>query len=74
MATNHQNIVSEKDKLLVEYQKQIDALQRAEQELSKQIEEQKVKNNVSTHTNRSLKFPLSPISTQTRFLNLISLN
>lgn len=46
MVANHQNIISEKDKQLVEYQKQIDVLQKAERELSKQIEEQKVKNNV----------------------------
>lgn len=47
MVANHQNIISEKDRQLAEYQKQIESLQRAEGELSKQIDEQKAKNNVS---------------------------
>lgn len=47
MAVNHQNIISEKDKQLAEYLKQIESLQKSENELSKQIEEQKSKNNVS---------------------------
>jgi hypothetical protein len=47
MTMNHQNIISEKDKQLAEYQKQIENLQKSESELFKQIEEQKVKNNVS---------------------------
>lgn len=46
---NHQNVLSEKDKQLLEYRKQIEALQKTEADLSKQIEEQKVKNNVSWH-------------------------
>ncbi|KAG5681901.1 hypothetical protein PVAND_011306 [Polypedilum vanderplanki] len=57
MIANHQNIVSEKDKQLSEYQKQIEALQKIEHELSRQIEEQKVKNNTST---------ASPISTEVK--------
>lgn len=47
MVVNHQNIISEKDKQLSEYKKQIESLQSTESELSKQIEEQKAKNNVS---------------------------
>lgn len=50
MIANHQNVISEKDKQLLEYQKQIEALQKTESELSKQIEEQKVKNNVSENS------------------------
>lgn len=41
------NVVSQKDKLLADYQKQVELLQKAEGELTKQIEEQKGKNNVS---------------------------
>lgn len=48
MVANHQNIISEKDKQLVEFQRQVEALQKVESELSQQIEEQKVKNNVSS--------------------------
>lgn len=48
MAMNHQNIISEKDKQLVEFKKQIESLQKTESELSKLIEEQKAKNNVSS--------------------------
>lgn len=47
MTVNHQNIIGEKDKQLAEYKKQIENLQKTESELSKQIEEQKAKNNVS---------------------------
>lgn len=47
MAMNHQNIISEKDKQLAEFKKQIESLQKTENELSKLIEEQKAKNNVS---------------------------
>lgn len=47
MAINHQNIIGEKDKQLADYQKQIEGLQKAQSDLSKQIEEQKAKNNVS---------------------------
>ena len=47
MIVNHQNVISQKDKQLAEYQKQVDNLQKAENELTKQIEEQKAKNNVS---------------------------
>lgn len=47
MAASHQNIISQKDKQLAEFQKQVDALQKAESDLNKQIEEQKAKNNVS---------------------------
>jgi hypothetical protein len=51
MTMNHQNVISEKDKQLAEYQKQIEGLQKSESELFKQIEEQKVKNNVSEKIN-----------------------
>lgn len=44
---NHQSVMSEKDRQIVEYQKQIEKLQKIESDLSVQIEEQKVKNNVS---------------------------
>lgn len=47
MTASHQNIISQKDKQLAEFQKQVDALQKAESDLNKQIEEQKAKNNVS---------------------------
>jgi peptidoglycan hydrolase CwlO-like protein len=57
MAANHQNIISEKDKQLAEFQKQIENLQRAESELSKQIDEQKAKNNVSKNF---VNFPKNP--------------
>ena len=56
MAMNHQNIISEKDKQLAEFKKQIDSLQKTESELSKLIEEQKAKNNVS-FASFSLNFP-----------------
>ena len=54
MIVNHQNVISQKDKQLAEYQKQVDNLQKAENELTKQIEEQKAKNNVSWLT-RAIK-------------------
>jgi seryl-tRNA synthetase len=47
MIANHQHVVIQKDKQLADYQKQVDNLQKAENELTKQIEEQKAKNNVS---------------------------
>jgi phage shock protein A len=47
LIANHQNVISQKDKQLAEYQKQVENLQKAENELTKQIEEQKAKNNVS---------------------------
>lgn len=47
LMANHQNVISQKDKQLADYQKQVDTLQKAENELTKQIEEQKAKNNVS---------------------------
>lgn len=58
---NHQNIISEKDKQLVEFKKQIESLQKTESELSKLIEEQKAKNNVSSF---STYFPNLPASSQ----------
>lgn len=42
---NHQSVMSEKDRQIIEYQKQIEKLQKIESDLSVQIEEQKVKNN-----------------------------
>lgn len=47
LVANHQNIISQKDKQLAEFQKQVDSLHKAESDLTKQIEEQKIKNNVS---------------------------
>lgn len=47
MTQSHQNIISQKDKQLADFKKQVDTLQKAESELTKQIEEQKGKNNVS---------------------------
>jgi len=44
---NHQSVMSEKDRQIVEYQKQIEKLQKIESDLAVQIEEQKLKNNVS---------------------------
>ena len=44
---NHQSVLSEKDRQITEHQKQIEKLQKIETDLSVQIEEQKVKNNVS---------------------------
>lgn len=44
---SHQNIIGQKDKQLADFKKQVDTLQKAESELTKQIEEQKGKNNVS---------------------------
>lgn len=46
LVANHQNIIGQKDKLLADYQKQVETLQKAETELTKQIDEQKAKNNV----------------------------
>ncbi|CAH1719578.1 unnamed protein product [Chironomus riparius] len=42
---NHQSIMSEKDRQIIDYQKQIEELKQTESDLSVQIEEQKVKNN-----------------------------
>ncbi|XP_070509386.1 putative leucine-rich repeat-containing protein DDB_G0290503 isoform X2 [Chironomus tepperi] len=42
---NHQSVMCEKDRQIIEYQKQIEKLQKIESDLSMQIEEQKVKNN-----------------------------
>lgn len=50
---NHQSVLGEKDRQIIEYQKQIEKLQKIESDLSTQIEEQKVKNNVS---NKSLNY------------------
>ena len=47
LVANHQSVISLKDKLLVDLQKQVDTLLKAEPELTKQIDEQKAKNNVS---------------------------
>lgn len=47
LIANHQMSLGEKDKKLVDYQKQVDVLHSAETMLTKQIEEQKAKNNVS---------------------------
>ncbi|CRK99455.1 CLUMA_CG012585, isoform A [Clunio marinus] len=43
--SNHQSVISQKDKQLADYQQKIETLQKAENDLIKQIEEQKVKNN-----------------------------
>lgn len=56
MMAKHQNVLSEKDKQLLEYQKQIEALQKTSAELTTQIEEQKVKNNVSATILNMLPF------------------
>lgn len=48
LTASHQNIISQKDKQLADFKKQVDTLQKAETELTKQIEEQKGKNNVSS--------------------------
>ncbi|CAO1406429.1 unnamed protein product [Diamesa serratosioi] len=45
LIANHQMSMVEKDKKLVDYQKQVDVLHSAETMLTKQIEEQKAKNN-----------------------------
>lgn len=50
---NHQSIMSEKDRQIIDYQKQIEELKQTESDLSVQIEEQKVKNNVSNTTKSS---------------------
>lgn len=47
LIANHQNILSQKDKQLTDYQKQVETLQKVENDLTKQINEQKAKNNVS---------------------------
>lgn len=47
MMANHQSVISQKDKQLADYQKQVETLQKAENDLTKQIDEQKAKNNVS---------------------------
>lgn len=47
LMANHQHVIGQKDKQLADYQKQVDNLQKAENELTKLIEEQKAKNNVS---------------------------
>lgn len=48
---NHQNIISQKETQIADLKKQIDALQKTESDLAKQIDEQKTKNN--NHTNNS---------------------
>lgn len=47
LVASHQNVISQKDKQLSDYQKQVDTLQSVKNELTKMIEEQKAKNNVS---------------------------
>lgn len=47
LVASHQNAISQKDKQLSDYQKQVDTLQSVKNELTKMIEEQKAKNNVS---------------------------
>lgn len=49
LVTSHQNVIVQKDKQLADFQKQVDVLQKAESELTKQIEEQKTKNNVNIY-------------------------
>lgn len=48
LIANHQNILSQKEKQLADYQKQVETLQKAQNDLTKQIDEQKAKNNVSS--------------------------
>lgn len=57
LTASHQSVVSQKDKQLSEHQKQIETLQKAESELTKLIDEQKAKNNVSSADE---KFPPNP--------------
>lgn len=45
---NHQNVIGQKETQIAELKKQIEALQKTETELAKQIDEQKTKNNVSS--------------------------
>jgi hypothetical protein len=59
MVANHQNVITEKDKQIAQYQKQVDSLQKVETELAKQIEEQRSKNNVSEFFNN--KYPLHTV-------------
>lgn len=47
LVASHQNILGQKDQQLADYQKKLESLQTAESELTKLIEEQKAKNNVS---------------------------
>lgn len=47
MVANHKSVISQKDKQLADLQTQVDTLQKAETDLTVQIEEQKAKNNVS---------------------------
>lgn len=47
LVASHQNVIGQKDKQLADYQKQVETLQKAEDELTKLIDEQKAKNNVS---------------------------
>jgi peptidoglycan hydrolase CwlO-like protein len=47
LVANHQSVISQKDKQLADYQKQVESLQKAGNELTNLIEEQKAKNNVS---------------------------
>lgn len=59
LIANHQMSLVEKDKKLVDYQKQVDVLHSAETMLTKQIEEQKAKNNVSKCFNFSFYYSSS---------------
>lgn len=55
--------MGQKDKQLADFQKQVDTLQKAESELTKLIDEQKAKNNVSFSTNHPFinPFHIHPI-------------
>lgn len=62
LVANHQNIIGQKDKLLADYQKQVETLQKAETELTKQIDEQKAKNNVRSFSSTQLNLNSHPHS------------
>lgn len=47
LVENHQMAIGQKDNQLADLHKQVDTLHKAESELTKQIEEQKARNNVS---------------------------
>lgn len=79
LTASHQSIVSQKDKQLSEHQKQIETLQKAESELTKLIDEQKAKNNVSSaddkfppdpHSNPSIRLPFYKFKVLTIYFSL----
>lgn len=69
MVANHKSVISQKDKQLADLQTQVDTLQKAETDLTVQIEEQKAKNNVSLTSSHPIRLqhPNHPSSLEFKF-------